>query len=229
MARNRRRIADDVSDNIEEDEATQRHEPDADDAVEDEDQQDRQARSAVSRSGRGESSKRAAAQNDVANEREEDAEDATPVFDADSFGNKPLSRHDGQKLQGMASDWNMIETHLKESAFSLLTEISAAVAEYADDSTARKELERLDVLMRESIDIDVEIKSHEQTLKDLHQQVVVGDEISDVLELYEARIQDKINGYHKMTSRQKYAKSEAYATFKQSIYVCPMNPRPLHS
>lgn len=40
-----------------------------------------------------------------------------------------------------------------------------------------KELERLDVLMRETIDIDVEIKSHEQTLKDLHQQVVVGDEI----------------------------------------------------
>jgi len=31
--------------------------------------------------------------------------------------------------------------------------------------------------MRETIDIDMEIKSHEQTLKDLHQQVVVGDEI----------------------------------------------------
>jgi hypothetical protein len=31
--------------------------------------------------------------------------------------------------------------------------------------------------MRKTIDIDVEIKSHEQTLKDLHQQVVVGDEI----------------------------------------------------
>jgi hypothetical protein len=40
-----------------------------------------------------------------------------------------------------------------------------------------KELEKLDVLMREIIDIDVEIKSHEQTLKDLHQQVIVGDEI----------------------------------------------------
>ncbi len=31
--------------------------------------------------------------------------------------------------------------------------------------------------MRETIDIEEEIKSHEQTLKDLHQQVVVGDEI----------------------------------------------------
>ncbi len=145
MARNRRRIADNMSDNIEEDDATQRREPDTVDAVEDEDLQNqtRQARSAVSRSGRrGESSKMAAAaQNGVANEHDDDdadAEDATPVFDADSFGNKPLSRPDGQKLQGMASDWNMIETHLKESAFSLLTEVSAAVAEYADDSTVMK-------------------------------------------------------------------------------------------
>ena len=31
--------------------------------------------------------------------------------------------------------------------------------------------------MRETIDIEVEIKSHEQTLKDLHQQLIVGDEI----------------------------------------------------
>ena len=144
MARNRRRIVDNMSDNIEEDDATQRREPDAADAVEDEDLENRQARSAVSRSGRGKSSRRtaaaAAAENGVADEdeRDDDAEDATPVFDADSFGNKPLSRPDGQKLQGMASDWNMIETQLKESAFSLLTEVSAAVAEYADDSTARK-------------------------------------------------------------------------------------------
>lgn len=150
MARNRRRIVDNMSDNIEEDDATQRREPDAVDAVEDEDleNQTRQARSAVSRSGRrGESSRKAAAaaaaQNGVPNERDNDdvdadGEDSTPVFDADSFGNKPLSRPDGQKLQGMASDWNMIETQLKETAFSLLTEVSAAVAEYADDSTAGK-------------------------------------------------------------------------------------------
>ncbi len=31
--------------------------------------------------------------------------------------------------------------------------------------------------MREVIDIDTEIRSHEQTLKDLHQQVVTGEEI----------------------------------------------------
>ena len=204
-----------TSDHIEEEEdATPRREVvDAVDAEEeDEDhQQVRQAGPSRNRSARrgGESSSKkaaaaaSAARSGAESERDDEAGDATPAFDEEQLGNKPLSRHDAQKLQGMASDWNMIETHLKESAFSLLTEVSTAVAEYADDNTAQKvttarpsfssscvpsracsdvssrakELDRLDVLMREIIDIDVEIQSHEQTLKDLHQQVVVGDEI----------------------------------------------------
>lgn len=90
--------------------------------------------------------------------------------------------------------------------------------------------------MRELIDIDTEIRSHEQTLKDLHQQVVTGEEIvsdpsfispvgnaqlrqSDVLERYQVQVQEKLDAHNKKTSRQKYARSEAYAAFKQSIYV----------
>lgn len=198
MPRNRRRVVDTMSDHIEEDDATQRQEVDPVDGDEDEDEQPRPARRTLSRSVLGESSRVALARSAPDIERDDDAQDATPVFDEeDTLGNKPLSRHDAQKLQGMASDWNMIETHLRESAFSLLTEVSTAVAEYADDSTAKKvttlcallrpamptsslhiqELGRLDTLVREIIDIDVEIRSHEQTLKDLHQQVVAGDEI----------------------------------------------------
>ena len=142
MPRNsrRRRIVDDaMSDHIEEedeDATTQRRDVDAVDEDEDEDRQTRPAR----RRGASSSSKKAAAVAAAAeSERDdEEEEDATPAFDADVLGNKPMSRHDGQKLQGMASDWNMIESHLKESAFSLLTEVSTAVAEYADDNTARK-------------------------------------------------------------------------------------------
>ncbi|SRR5216683_7454 len=144
MPRSRRRVVDAMSDHIEEDDDTsQRREVDAVDADEHEDEDDQQPRpprKTLSRSARGEPSRSAAA-NDGAleTERDDDAQDsATAVFDEDGFGNKPLSRHDGQKLQGMASDWNMIETNLKESAFSLLTEVSTAVAEYADDSTGKK-------------------------------------------------------------------------------------------
>ncbi|KAH9980180.1 hypothetical protein BGW80DRAFT_1515272 [Lactifluus volemus] len=142
------------------------------------------------------------------------------TFDEDAFGNKPLSRHDAQKLQGMASDWNMIESNLKESAFTLLTEVSTAVAEYADESIVDKELDRLDGLMREIIDIDVEIRTHEQVLKDLHQKVVGGDEIvrSNILEHYQAQVQERLDTYGEKTSRQKYVKSEEYVAFRQSIY-----------
>ncbi|KAF8271993.1 hypothetical protein EI94DRAFT_1567349 [Lactarius quietus] len=207
-----------MSDHIEEEEdATQNQDVDAVDADEDEDQQPRAPRRTLSRAAR---SARGAPRDTPVPERDEpdDEQDAAAVFDEDAFGNKPLSRQDGQRLHGMASDWNMIRTNLKESAFSLLTEVSTAVAEYADEDTAEKELDRLDGFMRELIDIDTEIRSHEQTLKDLHQQVVTGEEISDVLERYQVQVREKLEAHNKKTSRQKYAKSEAYAAFKQSIY-----------
>jgi E3 SUMO-protein ligase NSE2 len=191
MPRHRRRVVDSASDHIEDggdDDATRR-DVDADEI------EDQPPQASTSRKVRDEPHGRGAARDDLDFEAD-DTQDATPAFDEDAFGNKPLSRHDAQKLQGIASDWNMIETNLKESAFSLLTEVSTAVAEYADEGTAQEvslsgpstfcmsklnhftqELDRLDGLMREVVDIDVEIRTHEQTLRDLHQQVVAGDEI----------------------------------------------------
>ncbi|KAH9065321.1 hypothetical protein EDB87DRAFT_1555887 [Lactarius vividus] len=215
MPRYRRRAVEAMSDNIEEDDdATQNQEVDAVDADEDEDRQPRRPRRTQSRMVRG------APRETPVPERDDpdDAQDAAAVFDEDAFGNKPLNRNDGQRLHGMAADWNMIRKNLKESAFSLLTEVSTAVAEYVDEDNAEKELDRLDGFMRELIDIDTEIRSHEQTLKDLHQQVVTGEEISDILERYQVQVQEKLDAHNTKTSRQKYAKSEAYAAFRQSIY-----------
>jgi hypothetical protein len=197
MPRYRRRAVEAMSDHIEEDDnATQNQDVDAVDADEDEDEQPRPPRRTLSRTTR-EQSFRGAPRDSPVPERDEpdDAQDTAAIFDEDAFGNKPLNRQDGQRLHGMASDWNMIRTNLKESAFTLLTEVSTAVAEYADEDTAEKvvlfgfvlcagsnltriqELDRLDGFMRELVDIDTEIRSHEQTLKDLHQQVVAGEEI----------------------------------------------------
>ncbi|KAH9080421.1 hypothetical protein EDB83DRAFT_981269 [Lactarius deliciosus] len=215
MPRYRRRAVEAMSDNIEEDDdATQNQEVDAVDADEDEDLQPRRPRRTQSRVVRG------APRETPVPERDEpdDAQDVAAVFDEDAFGNKPLNRNDGQRLHGMAADWDMIRKHLKESAFSLLTEVSTAVAEYADEDNSEKELDRLDGLMRELIDIDTEIRSHERTLNDLHQQVVTGEEISDILERYQVQVQEKLDAHNTKTSRQKYAKSEAYAAFRQSIY-----------
>lgn len=141
MPRYRRRAAEPMSDHIEEDDdATQNQDVDAVDADEEEEQQPRPPRRTLSRSAARERSARGAPRDTPVPERDEpdDAPDAGAVFDEDAFGNKPLGRQDGQRLHGMASDWNMIRTNLKENAFSLLTEVSTAVAEYADEDTAEK-------------------------------------------------------------------------------------------
>ena len=142
MPRYRRRVVEAMSDHIEEDDdASQNQDVDAVDADEDEDQQPRPPRRNLGRAGRERSfAARGAPRDTPVPERDErdDAQDADAVFDEEAFGNKPLNRNDGQKLHGMASDWNMIRTNLKESAFSLLTEVSTAVAEYAEEDTAEK-------------------------------------------------------------------------------------------
>ena len=42
---------------------------------------------------------------------------------------------------------------------------------------------------------------------------------SNVLELYQAQAQETLDNYNNRTTRQKYAKSEAYVAFRQAIYV----------
>jgi len=37
--------------------------------------------------------------------------------------------------------------------------------------------------------------------------------------MYEAQTQETLANYNKRTTRQKYAKNEGYATFRQAIYV----------
>ena len=140
MPRYRRRAVEAMSDHIEEDDdATQNQDVDTVDADEDEDEQPRPPRRTQNRATR-ERSSRGAPRDTPVPERDEtdDAQDTAAAFDEDAFGNKPLNRQDGQRLHGMASDWNMIRTNLKESAFSLMTEVSTAVAEYADEDSAEK-------------------------------------------------------------------------------------------
>jgi len=60
-------------------------------------------------------------------------------FDADGFGNRPITAIEGQKLQGIALDWDQTALILKNSAFTLLNEVASAVAEINDgkDSEVR--------------------------------------------------------------------------------------------
>ncbi|THH16547.1 hypothetical protein EW146_g4097 [Bondarzewia mesenterica] len=214
------------SDGIEEAEASQRQE---EDAVVDDDEEEEQPRRNVKTKSKKTPVKEERTRRDPDPEDDDDDEDdedgeGVVVFDEENFGNHPLNKSDGQKLQGMASDWRMIEKNLRDTAFTLLNDVASAVAEVEDDEDTEKvqmvsaELTRLDLMMREIVDIDVEILAHEETLGGLHQQIHRGEQISDVLERYEKGVQEKQDAYGTKTSRQKYARNQQYADFRQAIY-----------
>ncbi|KAI0056566.1 hypothetical protein BV25DRAFT_1565135 [Artomyces pyxidatus] len=208
-----RRAADAMSDNIEEDDASRREDEDA--VVDEEEEEEEQVRRPKTRKGKA-GKQRALEPLSDAGEDEVVPDNSEPVNE-ETFGNKPLDRNEGQKIQGMASDWNAMDGNLRAGAFTLLSEVASAVAEYGEGEETEK-LHKLDVLMKEIVDIDVEILSHEKVLKQLHQQVVSGEQISDIVDRYEKNVQAELNSYENKTSRQKYAKHDKYASFKQSIY-----------
>ncbi|TFY69080.1 hypothetical protein EVG20_g3302 [Dentipellis fragilis] len=167
----RRRAADPASD-IEED-ASQRMD---EDAVE---EQPRKRSTAVAKvKAERKPDVQAGSDND---EGEEEPADDEPPINEENFGNQPIDRQEAAKLNGMASDWTMMEETLRRSAFGLLTEVASAVAEFEDPDNVEKELKRLDLLMREVVDIDMEFTHHSETLKDLQQRIHGDEEIAHYL------------------------------------------------
>jgi hypothetical protein len=98
--------------------------------------------------------------------------------------------------------------------------------------------------MKTLVDIDQEMIAHEQTLDDIYQMLYQNEVVvsgaacfyiyfissssirqSDALARYDNGVESKANEYDKKTTRQKYAKSEPYVSFKQGIYVRELSQR----
>ena len=91
--------------------------------------------------------------------------------------------------------------------------------------------------MRELLDTEQQLNSHEHALDEIYQRLMRGEKIvscsvissaptsvlrapqAGVPEVYEKGVQEKMDTYRAKTSRQKYAKSDNYTKFKQAIYV----------
>ena len=91
--------------------------------------------------------------------------------------------------------------------------------------------------MRELLDTEQQLNSHEQALDEIYQRLMRGEKIvsysvistaptlvlrapqAGVPDVYEKGVQEKMDTYKAKTSRQKYAKSDNYTKFKQAIYV----------
>ncbi|VDC02398.1 unnamed protein product [Peniophora sp. CBMAI 1063] len=139
-------------------------------------------------------------------------------FDPDNFHDQPIAAEEAVKLQHMAQDWGQMISHVEATAFTLLDEVAAAVAETADEGDS-KELSSLDKLMKELIDVHQDLTQQQETLKELHQQVARDEEdITDLVGLHEQAASAKAEEWEKKTTRQKYVKSKAYFNFRQASY-----------
>ena len=100
-------------------------------------------------------------------------------------------------------------------------------------------LAELDLIIKDLIDIGVEMKSHEDSIDDIYQKLGQGDSIVrltrsngchhfltfrwsievNAIDRYDKGVKSRMEDYAKKTTRQKYAKSEVYAKFKYGIFV----------
>ncbi|RDX53325.1 hypothetical protein OH76DRAFT_1399223 [Lentinus brumalis] len=153
----------------------------------------------------------------------QDDSDAEPNVDDEDvpvpeIKDQPLDRVTGQKVHGLAGDWAVLRDKVHSQSYNFVREVGAAVAEFTEGEKGEKALTTVDCLMRELLDTEQELNSHEQALDDIYNRISRGDEIVGVTDVYEKLVKEKLNAYNSKTSRQKYAKSDPYQKFKQAIY-----------
>jgi E3 SUMO-protein ligase NSE2 len=91
--------------------------------------------------------------------------------------------------------------------------------------------------MRQLIDTENQLMTHEETLRELSQKVTRGEAVvslffyrhlsevayciqPEIIARYEEGMERRNEEYSDKTSRQKYAKHEEYVSFRQAVYVC---------
>ncbi|EPQ54656.1 hypothetical protein GLOTRDRAFT_130007 [Gloeophyllum trabeum ATCC 11539] len=139
-------------------------------------------------------------------------------IDVTNFKDQPLDVKEGTKLGGLASDWATMAKTLNSSAFNALKELAPSMAEAVDGDEGSKSLIELESTMRDLIDLESEMGCYEKTLDELHQLVIQGEKIDDVMSRYEENLAANIDEYKAKTSRQKYGKHQAYVDFRQRIF-----------
>lgn len=126
-----------------------------------------------------------------ANRNDDDDDDGR--IDIQNFHDQPLDRKEGAKLHGIAQDWEMIRKQIHQSSFRLVKDVAISLAEVIEVGEAgevgavisrcfvvneypvSKALDEVDAIMKRLLDIDQEMRSHEETLTNLHQALMRGE------------------------------------------------------
>ncbi|CCM03528.1 uncharacterized protein FIBRA_05662 [Fibroporia radiculosa] len=195
------------SDGIEED-MSQRVDEDVvdEDAAPDKDRNEKQPRR-TSRSVKKEGKKKAEGHEDAG------ADDSIEIME-----NQPLDKAAAQKLNGLASDWDMMRRKNHAPYYGLVRDVATVFAEFAEGEKSKQVLGELDAVVRELLDTENELLAHDKVLKDLNQRVTQQEQITNVVERYKGEAARELKEYNQKTSRQKYVKVEEYVNFRQAIF-----------
>ncbi|KAF5382432.1 hypothetical protein D9615_002959 [Tricholomella constricta] len=147
----------------------------------------------------------------------DDDDDDDGRIDVENFHDQPLRRAEMTKLQGISRDWNMMEKQVRPN-WNVVGDVAVALAEVGEGDNVDEGLAELDIIMKDLIDIGVEMQAHEKVLDELAQRIGQGEEVDDAVDRYSDGVRKEKEVYAKKTTRQKYAKSEEYAAFKNGIY-----------
>lgn len=147
-----------------------------------------------------------------------ESDDDDGRIDVENFRDQPLDKKEGAKLHGIAQDWELIRKQIHQGSFSLVKDVAISLADVMEVDQSVKALHGVDAIMRELLDIDQEMLSHEETLKELHQKLMLGERVEGVMDRYENAVNEKMDQYRSKTSRQKYGSSEVYTQFRECIF-----------
>ncbi|XP_006462709.1 hypothetical protein AGABI2DRAFT_193813 [Agaricus bisporus var. bisporus H97] len=148
--------------------------------------------------------------------KEAEDNDSDEAIEVTNFPDQPLKRDQIGKLLGLAEDWEKVADIIKRP-FPKYGMAAGGLADLGDEDAIEK-VDEIDGYMRESLDVIGVIKAHANALNVIRQSGLQGQDIEQVEALYAKTAKTTVADYKKKTTRQKYAKEEAYVAFKSSIW-----------
>ncbi|KIK69615.1 hypothetical protein GYMLUDRAFT_254920 [Collybiopsis luxurians FD-317 M1] len=172
---------------------------------------------AANSKGKSRASEAQAQQHKEADDDDDDEDDEDDRIDVANFADQPLDKSNLVSMRGLAKDWDAMKQAVHRSN-AMVADVAVALADALDGEDGQKGLAELERLLKELLDVESEMQINHDVIENLSQQVATGEEITNVIEQYQANAQKDKDSYTARTMRQKYAKNETYKNFKQSIY-----------
>ncbi|KAG6917463.1 hypothetical protein DXG01_002440 [Tephrocybe rancida] len=147
---------------------------------------------------------------------DEEDDDDDDRIDVDNFSDQPLGKNDVNKLLGYSRDWAGFADQVRPN-WNVVGDVAVVLAD-SEGGGIEKGLAELDRLMKDLIDIGAEMQAHEKVLDILAQKIAQGEVVENFVQQYNDDVEERKNKYESLTTRQKYLKSEEYASFRNNIH-----------